>query len=49
MSLEKARAHLARFGMDNRILEFDTSSATVELAAAVVGNPDAISTCIQSD
>ena len=37
MSLEKARAHLARFGMDNRILEFDTSSATVELAAQAVG------------
>lgn len=37
MSLEKARAHLARFGMENRILEFDTSSATVELAAQAIG------------
>ena len=37
MSLQKARAHLARYGMDHRILEFDTSSATVELAAQAVG------------
>lgn len=37
MSIEKARAHLARFGMSGRIREFDESSATVELAAAAVG------------
>ena len=37
MSIEKARAHLARFGADGRILEFDESSATVELAAHALG------------
>ena len=37
MSIEKARAYLARFGADDRILEFDESSATVELAAHAVG------------
>lgn len=37
MSIEKARAHLAQFGMSERIREFDESSATVELAAAAVG------------
>ena len=37
MSIERARAHLARFGADARIREFDQSSATVELAAAAVG------------
>lgn len=33
MSLDKARNYLQKFNLDNRILEFDTSSATVELAA----------------
>ncbi len=33
MSIEKARAYLKQFGMDSRIQEFATSSATVELAA----------------
>ena len=37
MSIEKARKHLARYGLDSKILEFDTSSATVELAAEAVG------------
>ena len=37
MSIEKARAHLAQFGMSERIREFGESSATVELAAAAVG------------
>ena len=37
MSIEKARAHLAQFGADGRILEFDESSATVELAAHALG------------
>ncbi|MDR1785119.1 MAG: YbaK/EbsC family protein [Spirochaetaceae bacterium] len=37
MSLERARAHLAKFGLDKKILEFDVSSATVELAAVAVG------------
>ena len=33
MSLEKAREHLKRYGMDDRILEFSSSSATVSEAA----------------
>ncbi len=33
MSLEKAREHLKQYGMDGRILEFGTSSATVCEAA----------------
>lgn len=37
MSIDKARAHLSRYGADGRILEFETSSATVELAAAAAG------------
>ena len=32
MSLEKARERLKKFDADNRIIEFDVSSATVELA-----------------
>lgn len=37
MSLEKAKEHLAKFGRADAVMEFDTSSATVELAAAAVG------------
>jgi prolyl-tRNA editing enzyme YbaK/EbsC (Cys-tRNA(Pro) deacylase) len=37
MSIEKAKAYLAQFGLDSRVLEFDVSSATVELAALAVG------------
>jgi prolyl-tRNA editing enzyme YbaK/EbsC (Cys-tRNA(Pro) deacylase) len=37
MSIERARAHLERFGLADRIMEFDQSSATVELAAQAVG------------
>ncbi len=37
MSIERARAHLAQFGLAERVREFDVSSATVELAAAAVG------------
>jgi len=33
MSIETARAHLARHGLEDRIIEFDVSSATVALAA----------------
>lgn len=33
MSIETARAHFRTLGIEDRILEFDTSSATVELAA----------------
>ena len=37
MSIERARAHFAQFGLADKIREFDVSSATVELAAAAVG------------
>ena len=37
MSIEKARAHLARHGLDDRIQEFTVSSATVALAAEALG------------
>ena len=37
MSIEKAKAYLAQFGADGRVLEFDESSATVDLAAHAVG------------
>lgn len=37
MSIEKGREHLKKYGAENRVLEFDVSSATVELAAKAVG------------
>ena len=37
MSLEKAKEHLAKFGKADDVMEFETSSATVELAAQAVG------------
>lgn len=37
MSIERARLHLAKYGMADRILEFSVSSATVALAAEAVG------------
>ena len=37
MSIERAREHLRKFGVDGRIRELQTSSATVELAAAALG------------
>ena len=33
MAIEKVRAYFAQYGMEGRIMEFDVSSATVELAA----------------
>lgn len=36
MSLERARDHFRKFGMEERILELTSSSATVELAAAAL-------------
>lgn len=36
MSIERARAYIKEFGMEERIQEFDVSSATVELAAAAL-------------
>ena len=37
MSIEKGRAFFRQFGMEDRVLEFEVSSATVELAALAVG------------
>lgn len=37
MSMERARAHLEKFGFQDRIQEFIESSATVELAAQRLG------------
>ncbi|MBP3893127.1 MAG: YbaK/EbsC family protein [Atopobiaceae bacterium] len=41
MSIDKARAYLAQWGMDGRVIEFETSSATVELAAQAAGTEPA--------
>lgn len=37
MAIEKVRAYFKQWQLDTRILEFETSSATVELAAQAVG------------
>ena len=37
MSIAAVRSYFAQFGMENQVLEFDVSSATVELAAQAVG------------
>ena len=37
MSIEKVRAYMKQFGAQDRIIEFVTSSATVELAAQAAG------------
>ena len=37
MSIEKVKSYFASFGMEDRILEFPVSSATVELAAQALG------------
>lgn len=37
MSIEKVREYFRKQGMEERVLEFDVSSATVELAAAALG------------
>ena len=41
MSIEIAREYLKGLGMEDRIREFDVSSATVELAAKAVGTEPA--------
>ena len=41
MSIDSVRAHLAHFGLADRIREFDVASATVELAAAALGTEGA--------
>lgn len=37
MSIERVKEYFKKYGMDGRILEFEVSSATVELAAKAVG------------
>ncbi len=37
MAIEKVKAYFAAYGMESRVLEFEVSSATVELAAAALG------------
>lgn len=37
MSIEKVRDYLSNYGLENEIMEFEVSSATVELAAAALG------------
>jgi len=37
MSFDKAISHLKKFSLDDRVKEFDVSSATVELAAEAAG------------
>lgn len=41
MSIDRVRAYLRHFGVDERIHEFDVSSATVELAAEAIGTEPA--------
>lgn len=37
MAIEKVREYFRQYGMEDKILEFDVSSATVDLAAKAVG------------
>ena len=37
MSIEKGRAYFRELGIEDRVREFDVSSATVELAAQALG------------
>ena len=37
MAFDKAKDYLKKYGLDDRVREFEVSSATVELAAAAVG------------
>lgn len=37
MSIDKVRSYFRNLGMEQRVLEFEVSSATVELAAVAVG------------
>jgi len=37
MSIEKGRAYFRALGIENKVIEFSVSSATVELAAAALG------------
>ena len=37
MSIEKGRAYFRELGMEDRVIEFEVSSATVDLAAKALG------------
>lgn len=37
MSIEKGRAYFRQFGIEDKVMEFEVSSATVELAAQALG------------
>ena len=37
MAIEKVREYFKQYGIEDRIMEFEVSSATVELAAQAVG------------
>lgn len=39
MSIDRVRAYFAQYGMESRVLEFDVSSATVELAGIALSVP----------
>ena len=41
MSIETVKSYLSGFGFENRVREFEVSSATVELAAAALGTDGA--------
>ena len=41
MSFERAKKHLEKFGLADRIIEFSVSSATVALAAKALGTEEA--------
>ena len=41
MSIERAKAHLAKYGFSERVREFTVSSATVALAAMALGTDEA--------
>ena len=36
MSIERVKTYFKKYGMEDKIMEFDVSSATVELAAAAL-------------
>ena len=37
MAIDKVKEYFSRFGMEDKVMEFDVSSATVDLAAEAVG------------
>ena len=41
MAIERAREYLKKYGLDDKIMEFDVSSATVEKAAIAIGCQEA--------